>query len=58
MVRLKIEISVNASHTFRVLGEDMNVILLVVGLIVVLVVAVFLLFISWQLIMGMEFVRS
>jgi hypothetical protein len=36
----------------------MNVILLVVGLIVVLVVAVFLLFISWQLIMGMEFVRS
>lgn len=54
---LKIETSSAASHNFRVTGEDINLVLLVVGLIVVLIVALFLLYISWQLIMGMEYVR-
>lgn len=54
---LKIDISSATNHDLWVSGEDINLILMVVGLIAALVIALFLLYISWQLIMGMEHVR-
>lgn len=55
---LKIEISSVMCHNVRVSGEDLSLILLVIGLICGLLIALFLLYISYQLIMGVEYVRK